>query len=310
VVAVAARAVPARPLRARDDEDDDRPRRRDDDDEDDRPRRRPARDEDDDEDDRPRRKRKKSGMPVWVFAAGGGAVLFVIAVAAVGGYLLLGRGAGGSTGLFRKPPAGWTDVRDTEIGFQVFLPGQVTKGQRMVNGKPSPGANLYGGHDGKITTMLFATTAPGNFNPGSSPDELYALFKNPNYGGAGIEAPWNEVESRTPVTLGGKPGLMVKVKEKKNWMDRQNMPGVPADFFKGLPEEQRKQMEDAQKKSREMMDEANKKFADMDAARPGRREVYFLAVNGQKVVLIHLSTTGEYPDDGALKSISDSFEFR
>ena len=131
--------------------------------------------------------------------------------------------------------------------------------------------------------------------PGIDPQHLEQLFKQ-NQGG--IEAPWNEIVSKTPITLGGKPALEVKIKEKKDWMG--NTVPEPDDDPR-VPEEIRrhqKQVADSLKKSREA--ELNK---------PGRREVYYVTTDGRRLIVIHLSGTGDFPPEEMLKTIKDSFEF-
>ena len=49
-------------------------------------------------------------------------------------------------------PAGWTDVRDAEGGYQVFLPGAVTKGQPQLAGPVPAGVQM----------TLYAGTGPAS----------------------------------------------------------------------------------------------------------------------------------------------------
>jgi hypothetical protein len=267
---------------------------------DDRPRRRPAREEDEDEDDRSQRySGKKEGVPVWVFAVAGGGLLLVLGVVAL---LVLWSGLGskvpGAGGLAgNSAPPGYTAVRDAEGEYAVLLPGQIRKAEHRSDRPMPPGyaISVHGGSDGNWT--IFARSMkPGNdFNPGTSPDQLYGLLKKH---GAGIEAPWNEITSKTPITLGGKPALEVKVKEKKDWMGN-TLP--EADDDPRLPEEirqHRKQVADSLKKSR-----------DAELKKPGRREVYYVTTNGKRLIILHLSGTGDFPPEEMLKTIKDSFEF-
>ena len=122
-----------------------------------------------------------------------------------------------------------------------------------------------------------------------------------------------EVESKTAVTLGGKPGLLVRVKEKRK--DYAKMMGqvaggakeleVPNDEFRDAFETLKGYLQATE----EVRQQAIKKKQDEENARPLRHELYFVASNGQRVVVIHLRQTGEYPDEGTLTTLTNSFEF-
>jgi hypothetical protein len=280
-----ARRVSQRPI------DEDRPHKRS---------ARPAEEPEEDEDYRPRRKSEtKKGVPVWVFAAAGGGLLLVVGVVAL---LVFGSGLGkklpGAGGLVSgSAPPGYTAVRDSDGGYAVFLPGQIRKAEQRRDKPLPPGyeMSVYGGSDGNWTVFARSLKAGNDFNPGTSPDQLYGLLKQH---GGGIEAPWNEAAEKTSITLAGKPSLEVKVKEKKDWMGNT---GPEADDDPRIPEEirqHRKQVADSLKKSREA-----------ELRKPGRREVYYVTTNGKRVIILHLSGTGDFPPEEMLKTIKDSFEF-
>jgi hypothetical protein len=279
------RAVPARPVAARPvDEDDSRrfKRRRvdGDDDEDDRPRKKPARaaydDEDDDEGDyAPRKKpRKNKGVPVWVFAAIGGGVLFLIA-AAVGGYLLLGGKSGGLPlgGVLDSPPAGYSTARDSDGGFRVFLPGMAKKAEVTVNGQKVDSRTkavwASMGSNGDSQAWVTSMPLPANFNPGTSPEQLEQLLKMTE---GGFDAPWNVIAGKTPKTLDGKPALEVRHWYNGNWVGQD----------KGKPQ-----------------------TPDPNS----NQTVLCVTHDGKRVYVIKLERKGRMPDDETVKTVYESFKF-
>lgn len=273
--------------------------------------------------------KKSGGVPVWVWAAGGGGVL----VAGIVAVLVFG-GKGGLLG--KSPPQGWTDVRDTEANFRVFLPGQVWKSE--IKGNAPPGMVAWSGIDGTSPVRVQSILPPDNSTFGNQPDQLYAQLKS-----HGIDGPWHDVVSKTPVTLGGKPGLEVRIQYKKGWLEenvkaperpkgserpkreqlkREPPPGLPPDALKRWEENEKKRQKDDEE-SDKRMEELGKKFDEewdetqrqmkesrkkSDESRT-EKDVYFVATNGKRLVVIHLHVKSEFPSDETLKTIRESFEF-
>lgn len=292
-----------------------RPRRRADDDKSDRAARSSRRRDDEDDDDRPRKKKRKTksgGVPGWAWAAGGGVVLVVgavVAVLAMGGNKGGGGSGGGGGGLFGKSaPPGFTDVRDADAGFRVFLPGQM---KRLDPKKGNEGEGYaWGGMDGGTHTRVVSIKPAGaNFTFGDNPDQLLNALKR--YGGGGIDAPWNDVVAKTSVTPGGKPGLEVRVQYRKGWMDKDR----PPEATKGFPElppnappEVRKEWEEHKRLAEENEKKLKEGREKMDAGRT-EKDLYLVTTDGKRVIVIHMSHKAEFPADDTLKTVRESFEF-
>jgi Zn-finger nucleic acid-binding protein len=276
-----------------DDEDDDRlvkSRRRDEDDEDDdRPRRKARRRDDDDEDeddDRPRRKKsagKKGGPPVILFVAIGGGLL-VLGVAVVVLFVLFRGNPKGPGGVFGpSAPAGYTAVREPAGGFAVFLPGMTSKVDVKINNQDGAKLGHYGwaGIDGGSDQQVWAWSrpVPAGFNPGTDPDGLVKLLAAYEHDAQ----PGNdryEVVGKRAVTLGGKPGVEVRLKQKPHLMSQPGDNG----FFAERDKEETERV-----------------------ARDGEHHVFYVTHNGKQVFIIHVSQRKSFPADDVLKTIADSF---
>ncbi len=265
----------------------------DDEDEDDRPRKKSRRrqdDEEDDEDDHPRKKKaaskKKGGIPIWVFALAGAAALAVVGVIAV---VVLTGGKPGALGgpggvLGASTPAGYTAVCETDGGFAVFLPGEAKKVQATMNGQNVAELGHHGWSrvneiDGKQASAWSRTLPQGGFVPATDAAALMQLLRqHDNY--AWADSPSTEMVSQRAITLGGKPGLEVKYKEKARLM------GKPGDdgFFK----------------------ETDRKELDR-VAKEGRHTVVYITHDGKKVYIISVSQKLAFPANDELKIVADSF---
>jgi hypothetical protein len=285
------------------------------DDLDSRPRKR--RPDDDEADPRPRRRKakKKGGVPAWVFVAGGGGLLLLAAAAVVVAVLRFaggggtdggGGGGGGLGGLVGTvagsapvgPPPGFSEVRDPEGGFRVYLPGTLRKGVISINGREV--------RDGSQTA--WAGAVPGTDNnvkarsyrepSGLSPEELWETLSR--YHGL-VADKGIVIESKTPITLGGKPALAVRLR------DKDAAPAEPHQLRPLPPNatpEQRRQREEAE----ELMRKTEEVRARSNAAR-ARREVHYIVSDGTRVILLHLEWKGEFPSEATLKTVTASFEF-
>lgn len=270
-----------------------------------------------DDDDRPRREQRDSGgVPVVLVVFGGAGALLVLAAVAAGAWFFLARSSAKPaqapelvvqvsqpSAPVRKPPPGWTDVRDAEGGYQVFLPGTITKGQPQLAGPLPAGVQmtLYAGPGEKVTAAARSIKPAGPITAGTTPDQMFGWLSSWNLG---VDPKTADVVSRTPVTLGGKPGLLVRVKERgrdfAKVLDKEIE--VPKDEFKDAFE----LLKEFQTAGKEMQ----KKLQDDENARPKRHELYFVTTNGQRVIVIHLKQAGEYPDEATLTAITGSFEFQ
>jgi hypothetical protein len=285
-----ARAVAARPVRdAGEVRSARRPRAIDEDEDDDRPRRRKA------------KGKKKGGVPVWVFAVGGGLLLVVGVVAVVmAGFGRKVQVPGGEM-LGISAPSGFSTVGDSDGGFRVYLPGQVRKNKVLKTGLPPGWIRCdYSGSNGDIKVTADSIKPERNFDSGTSPEELYALFLK-WYRPADIAMEKDRIVTKTPITLDGKPALEVRVRKMKEEIvsqrDKDRLSGPP-----NAPPEIRKRIE-----------ESHRQLIQAGAALltgPNRRDVYYIATDGRRMVVIQLETRDEYPSDGILNTIRESFKFQ
>ena len=276
-----------------DDEVDDRPekksRRRDHDD-----------DDDDDEEERPRKKKnataKKKGVPVWAFAIAG--VAFVAVIGVVAALVLIGgkpespgtpgalAGPGGTLG--PSTPAGYTAVRETDGGFAVFLPGDAKKTNAKFNGQNLSELGHFGwkvdevrddNPDGKQAGASSRPLAAGA-KPGTDQNALMQLLTEID--SFVTESEKIAVVSKRAVTLGGKPGIEIKVKEKAKQR------GKPGDngFWDKYDLEERERV-----------------------AKDGMFTVTYFTHDGNRMYSIRISQKRAFPSDDVLKIIAESFSF-
>jgi hypothetical protein len=236
-------------------------------------------DEDDDYDDRPRKRkkkpRKKGGPPVMLFVALGAGLLVAVGVA-VGGYLLFaGKKGGGVLGgglLGPVAPAGYSTVRDADGGFQVFLPGVAHKARTIVNGQEVDSktkavwASII--DNGQSQAWVTSAPLPAGYTPGSTPEHLERLLK---MGEGGIDAPWNDVVSKGPKTLDGKPAFELRYRYKPDWMGRGGGGG-------------------------EDMSNRN-------------QTVLCVTHDGKRWYVVKLERKGQMPDEETVKTVYESFKF-
>lgn len=179
------------------------------------------------------------------------------------------------------PPDGWSEVRDPIGGFRVYVPGP----SRAVNMTGAPAEyqqvqmvmyqNSIGpkGKGSMVTTYSLVPLA--GFKIGSSQDELFAGLLQHQKG----MLTFNEVVSKEPVTLGGRPGLKAVVKEKV---------GTPPKF----PDDP----------------EAEQRIAEGYKKNAARRRVYFVTTTATRVIVIMVQSEGE-PNPAELKTVAESFAF-
>jgi hypothetical protein len=271
------------PARDWDDEDDDRPRKR------------KRRDDEDEEDDRPRRKKKtaakKGGVPVVLLAAlGGGALLLLIGGVVL--FLVFNGKPTGPGGVFGpSAPAGYTAVREPAGGFALFLPGLTSKVDVKIRDQPGGplGHHAWAGHAGggfdakgpEYEVWVWSRPMPNGANAGTDPAALTALLAAYEHH---VQPANNgyEVVSSKPMTLGGKPGVEIRLRQKPNLM------GKPGDdgFFAERDREETERV-----------------------ARDGEHHVFYVTHTGKKVFIIHVSQRKGFPADDVLKTIADSFSF-
>lgn len=278
-----------------------------------------------DDDDRPRRNADPDGPPVLLIALGGIGVVVVLAGLATVAWFLLARPpapppaappvaqSAPAAPQGRKPPTGWTDVKDADGGYQVFLPGAVAKGQPQLAGPVPAGVQmtLYAGTGDKVTATARSIKPAAAIPPKTTPDEMLGWLPHWNIG----TDKTSELEAKTPVTLGGKSGLLVKVKEKRKDYSKLFAKGGGGQGVeaKGNDPQELKDALDLLKEYQQATAEAQqqtlKKLQDEENSRPVRHEVYLVTSNGQRVIVIHLKQQGDYPDEGTLATVTNSFEF-
>ena len=251
------------------------------------------RDEDDDEDDeRPRKKNavvKKKGIPVWIFAVAGVGIFAVIGIVvlffvlwAKPGGGIAGGGPGGLLGA--STPAGYTAVRETEGGFAVFLPGEAKKVNATVNGQNAAdlghhGWAVVGGFESGKQGSAWSYPLTAGFTPGTDQDSLKTLLaKYDNSAMANKDG--IEIVGQRMLTLGGKPALELKTKEKARIWSKPGDDG----FWK--------------EKDREEIERV---------AKDGQYTVKYIVHDGKRVYFITIIQKQEFPTADALKIITDSF---
>jgi hypothetical protein len=185
----------------------------------------------------------------------------------------------------------------------VFLPGQVQKAE--VRGNAAAGRVAWGGTDGNANVFVRSIPPAANFTFGGQPDQLYGALKRH---GGGIDAPWNDVVSKASVMLGGKPGLEVRIQYKKGWMDRPEEPDDGPPLPPNASPEVRKEWEEIRRQREENRKRIKEGQEKSEAGRT-EKDLYLVATDGRRLVIIHLGTKGEFPGDETLRTIRESFEF-
>jgi hypothetical protein len=237
-------------------------------------------DEDDDYDDRPRRRKKakkKSGPPVVLFAALGVGLLVAVGIA-VGGYLLFSSKPGGSGplggalgGALDSAPPGYTAVRDPDGGFGVALPGRANKAMTMIDGRQvdSKTKAVWGSVDdsGDLHVRVMSAPLPAGYTPGTTPELMEKLLRMAQ---GGIDTPWNEVVSKGPTTLDGKPAFELRYRYKPDWQGRGDPGG--------------------------------------DTGRR-EQTILCVTTDGKRVYLLKFDRKGQMADDETVKTVYESFKF-
>ncbi len=263
------------------------------------------RDDEDNEDERPRKKKKaavkKKGLPVWMFAAGGVGLLAIIGIGIAAVVLLTGgkhggpsatngtngTGAPGGT-VGPSTPAGYTAVRETDGGFAVFLPGDAKKTNAKFNGqnvselghfKWAVDAVRDDDPDGKQAAAASRPLPPGA-KPGTDQNALMRLLTEID--SFVTESEKLAVLSKRMVTLGGKPGIEVKVKEKAQQWGKPGETGV----WTEIDREERERV-----------------------AKAGLHTVTYFTHDGKRIYSIRISQKKAFPTDEELKIVVDSFSF-
>ncbi len=269
-----------------------------DEEEDERPAKKSRRRDEDDEDERPRKKKvaaKKKGVPIWIFAVGGVGMLAVIGIA-IGAVVMLSGGKPGAPGALGGPggalgpstPAGYTAVRETDGGFAVFLPGDAKKTNAKFNGQNVSELGHFGWKvdavrdddpDGK-QAGAHSRPLPVGAKPGTDQAALMQLLTEIDSFVTDSEK--IAVVSKRAVTLGGKPGLEVKVKEKAQQRGKPGETGV----WTEIDREERERV-----------------------AKAGLHTVTYFTHDGKRIYSIRISQKRAFPSDDVLKIIVESFSF-
>jgi hypothetical protein len=229
---------------------------------------------DDEDDERPRKSRKKAAKkkqpPVILLAVGSGVALLGLVVGVV---WLIGFDAKVPVpvvgNVLDSTPSGFTEVRDTEAGYRVLLPGQVGKqsGERVRENVP-PGYEMsfYSGKSDSLSVSAMSVWPGVDFIKGTSQGQLFGYLKD--FGG-GVGTGGREIVSQTPVTLGGRSGLEVRQRDKPRKTG-------------------------AATKSNPWLND---------------HQVFFVTTVGKRLVIIRIDSSNTFPDDATLKTVTDSFKF-
>ena len=266
-------------------------------------------DEDDEvnEDERPRKKKKKvaakkKGLPVWMFAAGGVGLLVLIGIGIAAVVLLTGgkpggsgatsptNGSGGPGGpggaIGPSTPAGFTAVREPDGGFAVFLPGDAKKTNAKFNGqyvselghfKWAIDAVRSDDPDGKQAAAASRPLPPGA-KSGTDQNTLMQMLTEID--SFVTESEKLAVVSKRMVTLGGKPGIEVEVKEKAQQRGTPSETGV----WTEIDREERERV-----------------------AKAGLHTVTYFTHDGKRIYTIRISQKKAFPTDDELKIVVESF---
>ncbi len=266
-------------------------------------------DEDDevDEEERPRKKKKKAavkkkGLPVWTFAVGGVGLFALIGIGVAAVVLLTGgkhggsgttsatNGSGGPAGpggaIVPSTPAGFTAVRETDGGFAVFLPGDAKKTNPKFNGQSVSELGHFGwavdavrndDPDGKQAGAQSRPLPPGA-KTGTDQNTLMRMLTEID--SFVTESEKLAVVSKRMVTLGGKPGIEVKVKEKAQQRGTPGETGV----WTEIDREERERV-----------------------AKAGLHTVTYFTHDGNRIYTIRISQKKAFPTDDELKIVVDSF---
>jgi hypothetical protein len=188
-----------------------------------------------------------------------------------------GRAGGGDV------PAGWEEARDTVARFRLLMPGKTLfypsytgvppQFQKLQMTSTSHGVKDIE-NDVRVKTISFIP--PAGFKLGTTPEELYAAFSffHPNYESL------HTILEKAPVTLGGRPALKLYTR--------------PIDLAAGtkLPEDPAFAKDEIERRKK----------------RDAERVLYYVAVNGQRVIILSISSAGD-PPPALVKTVTESFTY-
>jgi hypothetical protein len=180
-------------------------------------------------------------------------------------------------------PAGWEEARDTVAGFRLLMPGKTLfypsytgvppQFQKLQVTSTSHGVKDIV-NDVRVKTISFIP--PAGVKLGTTPDELYAAFKyfHPNYESL------HTILEKAPVTLGGRPALRLFTR--------------PINLSAGtkLPEDPEFAKDEIERRKK----------------RDAERVLYHVAVAGQRVIILSISSPGDSPP-ALVKTVTESFAY-
>ena len=212
--------------------------------------------------------------------------------------------------ILHPAPSGWTTASDAEGRYRVFMPGKVTShDQAQRNGQAHGQAwtpPQFPGHysfEDRIRVHVESRPVLAGAAVPTAPEDLVKLAEV-------ATTEWEKREKLTPVRLGGRAGVELRTFHNDAWMDEQP-PGVspPPDWLP--PAEKARQQEE----NREALADhaARKPERDRKAAAGranGEHKVYYVVATEARLYVIEAAATGEYPEEGLLKILRDSFVIR
>ena len=142
----------------------------------------------------------------------------------------------------------------------------------MIDGQPvdSKTKAVWGSGDdsGELHVRVMSAPLPAGYTPGTTPELMEKLLRMAE---GGIDTPWNEVVSKGPTTLDGKPAFELRYRYNPDWKGRGNAGG-----------------------------------GDMS-----RREQTILCVttDGKRVYLLKFDRKGRMADDETVTTVYESFRF-
>ncbi len=269
----------------------------------------PTRHRDEEDDDRPR-SRAKSAKSAKIgkkplLIAGGVVVLFGLLAACGGGYWAFGES------ILHPAPSGWTTVSDSEGRYRIFMPGKAYSHEETYRTSDSPirtsikptNPGHYCRSQG-ITFHVQSWPLLAGLSPPTTPEELHKMCVSST--GIGRNR-----ETLVAVQISGRPGAELRTYTNPNWMADTPPFIVPVPDSFPPPEKQRLEAANRKKLEDHAAGQA-KRDRDNQLARrlSGQHTVCYIVASEHRLYVIDATTVSEYPEEGLLKILRDSFVIR
>lgn len=271
---------------------------------------RPRDEEDgDDDDERPRSRAKSvksakfSKKPFLI--AGGAVVLFGLLAACGGGYLVFGES------ILHPAPSGWTTVSDSEGRYRIFMPGKAYSHEETYRTGDSPirtsikptNPGHYCRSQG-ITFHVQSWPLLAGLSPPTTTEDLLKMSVSST--GIGINR-----DMLVAVQISGRPGAELRTYTNPNWVADTPPFTVPVPDSFPPAEKQRLEAANRKKLADHAAGQANRDRDNQAARRlSGQHTVRYIVSSEHRLYVIEATSVSEYPDEGLLKILRDSFVIR